>query len=375
MSGIAAAPDPVVALPLWRRLPSWLLVLLAWTAFGLIWYAQVLVFRVSEGRAIPPGRAFEFTLFVMGPSWAMALATPLIVKLARAVPLSAWYYSGVVTHLFAVLLLKVPLSVLDRLLGANLGGPGLPPLMMYANGMALTVGMYATVLAITYAIDQATIARRNAVERSEIAAELARTQLLQLRTQLQPHFLFNTLNTIAALLKSDPDLSERMIAQLGDLLRRSIEERHSLLSRLDDELELLELYTGIEEIRFKGWIEIVVDVDDDVRDAVIPAMLLQPLVENALRHGIAAAGRKGTVWIRATRDGGELVVEVADDGVGLPPDDRRRSGLGLEATEQRLARSYGDQYRFELRPRQPHGTIAMVRLPYREAAPWSDALA
>jgi signal transduction histidine kinase len=200
---------------------------------------------------------------------------------------------------------------------------------------------------------------------SELQAQLAEARLTVLRARLNPHFLFNTLNAVSALVAKDPRGVRNMIALLSELLRHALADSKEQEIPLRSELRLLKLYLEILEIRYQGQLRTVVTTDPDVLDALVPNLILQPLVENAMKHGIDRAGGYGTIEVLAQRCGDDLVLTVRDTGAGddpAPPS--RASGVGLRLTRERLAELYGDEQRVELEPREGGGMNARVALPY-----------
>ena len=209
--------------------------------------------------------------------------------------------------------------------------------------------------------------RRREREAVQLEAELARAQLQVLKMQLQPHFLFNTLNAISALVHRDADLADRMIARLGDLLRLTLENVGQQEVCLQQELEFVELYVEIEKARLGPRLGIAFDIDPDARDANVPNLILQPLVENAVRHAVAPFARPGRIEIAARRHDGRLRLEVRDDGPGLPRD-KFHEGVGLSNTRARLTHLYGPAHRFEMTAGPGGGLAVILTLPYRPAA-------
>jgi two-component sensor histidine kinase len=202
-------------------------------------------------------------------------------------------------------------------------------------------------------------------EAALLQARLAEAQLAVLRTQLNPHFLFNTLHAISSLVERDARGVRRMIARLSELLRHTLEQTSEQEVTLDRELELLSRYLDIMEVRFQGRLDVAQTIDDDVRNALVPNLVLQPLVENALKHGVTAIEGPGHIEITARRDGNSIVLTVRDNGPG--PAKPNIDGLGLRNTTARLSQLYGETQSFALRPAAGGGTIAEVRLPYHVA--------
>ena len=221
-------------------------------------------------------------------------------------------------------------------------------------------------------------------ESAELHAQLAEARLDALRRQLDPHFLFNTLHAISSLVERDPRGVRKMISRLSDLLRYSLEGKPAQETPLEREMEVLRRYVEIMEIRFQGRLTVETTVEDGVRDALVPSLILQPLVENALKHGVSRieGEGQGRIEIGARRVGGDVVLSVRDNGPGpnaaAPAAEAPTSsgasivpvsagGLGLRNTRDRLAQLYGPGASLALRPAEAGGTVAEIRLPYRRA--------
>jgi LytS/YehU family sensor histidine kinase len=216
--------------------------------------------------------------------------------------------------------------------------------------------------------EQADLRARTAqlqAQSAELEAQLAEARLTVLRARLNPHFLFNTLNAVSALVAKDPRGVRNMIALLSELLRHALAESKEQEIPLRDELRLLRLYLEILEIRYQGQLRTVVSADPDAQDALVPNLILQPLVENAMKHGIDRAGGYGTIEVRAHRSGDDLVLTVRDTGPGHEPaPPSRASGVGLRLTRERLAEMYGGEQSVALEPVDGGGMCARVVLPY-----------
>ena len=209
-----------------------------------------------------------------------------------------------------------------------------------------------------------------AVRASRLEAQLAQARLDALRAQLNPHFLFNALNSIAMLVRRDakPD-ALRGIISLSELLRRSLAGQGTLQVTLRAELPLLESYVTIEQLRFRDRLRVTIDASPDALDALVPGFLLQPLVENAIKHGVAQRPDAGTVRVRARRDDDALVLEVSDDGPGFPAgwDPATSGGIGLANTRERLERLYAVTHAFEAENRPEGGAQVTIRIPFQVA--------
>jgi sensor histidine kinase YesM len=208
-----------------------------------------------------------------------------------------------------------------------------------------------------------------ALKTSRLEGSLARANLEALRMQLNPHFLFNTLNAISVLaLKGERQNVVRMLTRLSDLLRLALENAHQVVT-LEEDLAFLQPYLEIEQVRFRDRLQVVTDVPPETLDAEVPSLLLQPLVENAVRHGIAQRTAPGLVEIRAFTADGRLVLEVRDSGPGFPADHAavgERTGVGLANTRARLEQLYGADYRLETVNAPGGGAIVRVVIPFRQ---------
>jgi two-component system LytT family sensor kinase len=211
-------------------------------------------------------------------------------------------------------------------------------------------------------------ARQREIRTAQLERGLAQAELRNLRLQLQPHFLFNALNTISSTMYDDPRSADRMIGQLSELLRLSLRTSHAQEVTVRDELEVLGCYIGIMRARFGDALLVRVHAPPDVQNVLVPSLLLQPLVENAIRHGNASRMGRGTIDVRITRSGELLEIEVADDGPGAPADtDLFGTGVGLSATRERLRLLYGDGQRFMVRNRD-RGFAVTIAFPLRGLA-------
>lgn len=202
---------------------------------------------------------------------------------------------------------------------------------------------------------------------SERDRQLARAELQHLKAQLHPHFLFNALNAISATVRSDPELATRMLSQLSVVLRHAIRRVGAQEVPLEEELQLLTAYVEIEQLRFEDKLRVQWHIDPDARQAMVPHLLLQPLVENAIRHGIAPSATPGTVEIGIHRRGATLHLSVSDTGVGWTNGGTAGEGIGLSNTRSRLRQLYGSAQSLQVRAVQPRGIEVDVSIPFREA--------
>jgi two-component system LytT family sensor kinase len=340
------------------------LVVLGWGVFGWLNGSQMFLNIRSE---VPnqPLLYWRIATWEMSCWLLWALLTPLVVWLCRREPL-ARRARPILIHLGVSAAIPVVKTAVIILL-TELTHPfpwerGQPLLPRYLGGISvrfqLDFMIYWAIVGTTHAIDS----RRRLRERELL---LAQAQLSNLRLQIQPHFLFNTLHTVASLVRDgSPQAAVTMIAGLSDLLRYSLDNAGRDVVPLSEELEVVKRYLEIQQTRFSDQLRFTVDVAPETHDAAIPTMLLQPLVENAIRHGNAS-----TLDVRTRRDDGTLVVEIENDGSPLARDWREREGIGLSSTRHRLEQLYGGRASLELVDRQPSGVLAAVRIPFtRELA-------
>ena len=328
--------------------------------------------EMSRGRNADQygwGHALSYSV----PFWALwALAAPLVAAIARSVPRRSLVLQVGLLLLagaaLAALLTSIEYSVQRLLIDESLfGQPVLATLRKQLpwwlpNGLLV----YAGLVGVTYATDLQRRYREREMAASRLGGQLARAELHALRMQLNPHFLFNTMNSIAMLVRHDEkEEAVRTIAGLSDLLRTLLEEERPHEVSLREELDFLRRYLEIERIRFQDRLEVDITADNGVLDAQVPTLVLQPLVENAIRHGIARRTAAGRLAVSATRMGDRLVLKVTDDGPGLNGwHPGAGMGVGLRNTQARLQQLYGSQQRLELQDGSSEGSVATIELPF-----------
>ena len=246
--------------------------------------------------------------------------------------------------------------------------PGLGPV-----GVGQVVGglmIYGVLVGLTYMAHFRQAFHDAQVQSAQLKAQVVTAELIALRAQLCPHFLFNTLNSACGLINGDPERAELMITRLSQLLRLALQTEGIAEVPLVKELEFARAYLDVERIRFQDRLRVIVDVEPDLRDVLVPNFLLQPLVENAVHHAVAPSRDPRTLELMVRRRSGSLVIEVRDDGPGLQPGalERRRDAIGLKTTRARLEHLYGPAYTFSVANRDSGGAVAEVVLPLRYAA-------
>lgn len=312
-------------------------------------------------------------------AWAWAALTPVLFSLARtAAPGRVGWLRSLLAHGAALTVVALAMGALRLALilvftpadpdGTRLGfSAGLfwPRAIFWADVNLFT---YLAVILTGLALDSHRRYLDRTVRTHVLETQLARAQLHFLELQLQPHFLFNSLNTIQELAHESPGAAERMLRRLQVLLARSLERSGQDEHSLGDELAALEPYLDIQRARFE-WLAVGLHVAPEARQAMVPHLILQPLVENAIRHGLAVRQAPGHVEVFAERRGDRLVLQVRDDGVGLAAGPHpARAGIGLRNAGERLRQLYGKDHRFELRPREPGGVIVEIEIPFRVAS-------
>lgn len=222
-----------------------------------------------------------------------------------------------------------------------------------------TVIFYVVVLLLSFAVRQFRVRRASELRATQLTAELSEARLRHLTAQVDPHFLFNALNAISNRMREDLDATDRMIAQLGDLLRAAYDTDQHLLVPLGGEVQWLRGYAGMMGERFRGQLVFQLDIEPALENVQVPRLLLQPLVENAIRHGLAEG--RGNLSVQVHRSGRRLRYIIADDGVGLPA--APRQGTGLSNVARRLELMFPGDHEFNLAPRSPRGTVVTVEFP------------
>jgi hypothetical protein len=351
-----------------RTLRSGAVILGLWTLVGLVTTQLQYYAMAKMGHPQPWARLFVSSL----PSiWLWALFTPAILWLGRRyrVERETWM-RALLVHLVAGSLFTAVDVLIMRALPVSLDLPGTvraPAHVAFARVFFLYMLCYVAIVAFAQVRYYAHLSHQRELRAAQLETQLTAARLGALQSQIRPHFLFNTLNMIAEQVYTDPAGADAMITRLGMLLRSSFAPRDAQEVELREELELLQCYLDIMRQRFHDRLTIEMDIHPNALDALVPHFLLQPLVENALRHGIERREEGGVLQIMAHPHLDTLDIEVRDNGPGLPAY-HVREGTGVRNTRDRLVHLYGSAQRFSLEPRPGGGVIAAVTIPYRRGA-------
>lgn len=340
-----------------RLVVSTLAVLAGWSIMAVLFTPQ---HWVLSRRAPGAPHWAQLLLGNVVMFWVWAALTPVILSFGRRFPLERPKLPAhLLLHFAAGFAFTVAHIALVRYLNALLTGQPVQPWLTYlvgygATGVLIAWGILAASQALTYF---------NRYQDREL--RLARAELHSLKMQLHPHFLFNTLNAIAELLHQDPKRAERTVTQLSDLLRHALTRSHTHEVPLQAELDFIRSYLHIHQTLLQERLTVRWNVDDATLDACVPSMLLQPLVENAVQHGVGPRASGGTVEIRVWRDGALLHIVLQDDGVGLSSAAPSAEGIGLANTRARLQHMYGLNHVFQIGARDGGGVRVHLTMPFR----------
>ena len=324
---------------------------------------------------------FPYLVLINMTLWVgYAMWTPLIFWLGRRFRFDrhGWVRALAVHAPASILITTLHLTVLALLRyylqGLRGGTPDLSTTISDAffRTVDQILPVYWAIIGLQHAIDYYRQARAREVRAARLETRLVESQLQALQQQLHPHFLFNTLHAISSLVHRDPDKADQMVERLSDLLRITLRKVGVQEVDLAQELEHVRAYLDIEQVHFGPRLRIEYRIDAAALDAQVPTLILQPLVENAIRHGLEPLVRGGTLTIEAQGDGDTLWLRVKDDGAGLPTDRPRRDGVGLANTRSRLERLYGEQAAVTIREHAGGGVQVDVYLPLRRVVPQSE---
>jgi signal transduction histidine kinase len=363
--------------------PPLRLVFGAATALGI--FSALQSYRLStltirDGMNIEAGRLLILNL---GYWYVPAAIIPVIFRLSDRFRLDAGHWArGIGVHVLAAVAFSVLHAAcmigLRSLLWPGMSHPASVPWSTYVQRTYLmnldwTLMTYSAIAGLSYALGYQRESQGRAVKTANLEARLAEARLKTLEAELHPHFLFNTLHAISTLIHVQPDAADRMISRLSDLLRITFARSGAARVALQEELEFLQKYLEIEETRFQDRLSVSYDIDPDTLDAEVPRMILQPLVENAIKHGVAPRNAPGRIRIVAARDGESLRLEVTDNGVGLSGSARVKlhGGVGLSNTRARLECLYGAEHQL-LFLEAGEGLTVQMRFPFSRLPAGSD---
>ena len=358
----------------------WIIYLALWTSIALFLISQGVARALYLQQRVPWRLLFSVWLTA---SYLWAVLAPLVWTIAVRLPISRRFWWRVIPiHFVFSAIIAVGESVLFASAATALRMHIRPTFLatfqvVLPGDFEVNIALYWVVVAIQHGFnvycgvrERETEAARLKLLSSELERQLVQARLSALRMQLHPHFLFNTLNAIVVLVRQGKtEDADQMLTNLSELLRRTLEEWDNQEVPLRTEIEFLQLYLEIERVRFQDRLRIETALDPDTLGALVPCFLLQPLVENAVRHGVAKSSAGGKVTLRSRRIGSTLEFQISNDGPGFAtPKDAAGNGFGLTNTRARLQQLYGGLHCLKLESGESGGTVATIKIPYRDDA-------
>ena len=343
---------------------------LFWSAFGIFAAVQTYLSMMSHGHSLVRLIVYQLIVCLF---WAAAF--PVIAFLARRFPLAPWRWRSTAVHAAAAAGFATAFIAWDMAMNLAIRPYDIRNSTQFAPGFKqllemyflLEILVYLGTVGVVYAIDFHRRSSERAVRAADLERELAQARLDALAIQLQPHFLFNALHTVAGLVRGgEPQAAITTIAGLSDLLRYALDTTGSPTVTLREEMEAMRRYLAIQELRYGGRLAVTLEVDPETLAATLPRLLLQPLVENAIRHGVAMNGRGPWLTLRTSRRDGDLHVEIQNSAHEQP--NEPGLGIGLSNTRARLAQLYGETYRLETRRLADRFELTLA-IPWRPAVP------
>jgi len=354
------------------------IIILAATVLGFFFAAQIYFSAASIHRSVSWGQALYWAF---GDWYEWVLLAPVIFWICRRFRFERGSWpSSLAVYFFAGLLLAGVHAVMCAAAALLQGWWTAQPVVfgkslrgLLANRTHYNLAVYAVIVCAWHAWDYYRKFREREMQANELAGRLAQAQLQALRMQLNPHFLFNTLNAVSSLMLKDVAAANKMISRLGELLRLALDKSDQQEVTLQQEIDFLRRYLEIEQIRFGKRLELKTEFDSSTLQAAVPNLILQPLVENAIRHGIEPQEAGGQIELRSVRDNGRLVLQVSDNGPGLrlesapaaEASDERRERIGLNNTQERLLKLYGENHQFDITGNATGGITARLSIPFR----------
>lgn len=353
--------------------PRWFWIAVIWTGIALFDASQTVFVMRAEGMHHNWVRLFV-TLLVSWLPWLAA--TPFTLRLSRSYPPAQWRrISTWGAHLGACALIGAVyaawVALFEELLNPWALTPGPDPFLelwrhKFWNGLLSYIILYGLILLADHLLRSREQLAFQHTETARLNEQLSKAQLNALRRQIEPHFLFNTLNAIAGLVRENRnDAAVSMIAGLSDFLRRIVQDSDRQQVPLGEELEFTQKYLDIQKARFAERLQYSVDVSDDLLLAQVPSLILQPMVENAVKHGISQRVQGGAIRIAASRSNGTLNLSVYNDGPSLPAAfNEKPSGIGILNVKSRLQSLYGDAFKLSMRNQEPGGVETSISVPF-----------
>jgi two-component system LytT family sensor kinase len=350
-----------------QRWVKWPLGFLFWTLVGLSFAFQFYISSQKAGLDVTWSQAVSYAL---GDWYVFALLSIPVIWLARRFQFESGSRApALVVHLVGGVAFSFTYIVLRAWVGhwqsSATFADAFQPLLVKTWHFNLLV--YWVIVSVSFAFDYYRKYRERELRAAELEKNLVQAKLQTLQMQLNPHFLFNSLHSISSLMHRDVEAADRMIARLGELLRAALAGSDTNEVPLREELDFIRRFLEIEQIRFGNRLSVNVDVAPDTLDALVPNLILQPLVENAIRHGIEPHAKPGRIELRAQRANGALTLDVSDNGGGLANGAQVTEGIGLSNTRARLRTLYGDAHTFELQQTPGSGLRVRLTIPIRLA--------
>jgi hypothetical protein len=342
-------------------------VVLGWTLFALFMTGQSIAYRTQTGQLIdmPALLVREFSY-----AYVWAFLTPLVLRASEWLRIERPHrVRNILLHLLLSVLIsvihKVSAGVIDAAFSATRGQEFSWTVQVQGVLAYFDYGIliYWILLLMKLALDYYRRFHEQGLKSSQLEAQLARAKLQALRMQINPHFLFNTLNAISVLVDKDPPAARQTIGRLGDLLRLALDHNGEHEIPLGRELEFLGKYLQIEQTRFGDRLTVSIDVPPELLGAAVPSLILQPVVENSIKHGVSKHRGNGRIDVSARATGNTLVLSVSDTNAGAVEGADVREGIGIGNTRSRLQSLYGDKARLSLTSRHGSGVLAMIEIP------------
>jgi two-component system LytT family sensor kinase len=348
---------------------KWLIIIGIFTSLGFYFTFQIMLVRAIRGIPMDwPQHLLDCSGWYM---WA--LLTPIVLKISSLHPVRKSHWPRqVMMHLSILISMWViaTAGIVGVRWASNLGQQAfldIFPMTLARSPFWLDIVCYSTIVAVGSALRYHRRFQFGKIRTIRLNAQFARAHLQALKMQLHPHFLYNSLNSLSELMREDPVAGEEMIHNLETFLRLTVNHNDEQEVLFEQELEFLKCYLAIENVRFQDRLSVKMEIEPPALKVPVPNLLLQPIVENAIRHGIAPRSKPGEIEIRAKRCNGVLQVSVRDNGPGLKKLRKKtnalRSGLGLANTRERLNQLYGDSHRFELINAPEGGLIVSLEIP------------